>query len=52
MTQQGMNVFKRLSFLIFLFFSSAAYTNGVSPYLPLNLAPEVELQIEKLMANK
>ena len=27
-----------------------AIAKGVSPYLPLNLAPEVELQIEKLMA--
>lgn len=41
-----------VTFIIFglLVSSFNAKGNGVSPYLPLNLAPEVELQIEKLMA--
>lgn len=41
---------KRVIFLLLMAFSSLVRANGVSPYLPINLAPEVELQIEKLMA--
>lgn len=41
---------KHLTFLILLSLSGQALAKGVSPYLPINLAPEVELQIEKLMA--
>lgn len=33
-----------------LLFSTLSSAKGLSPYLPLNLAPEVELQIEKLIA--
>lgn len=41
---------KKSVFVMLMGLSSAACASGVSPYLPLNLAPEVELQIEKLMA--
>ena len=33
-----------------MLFSTLSSAKGLSPYLPLNLAPEVELQIEKLIA--
>lgn len=36
--------------LLLLSFSGQLLAKGLSPYLPLNLAPEVELQIQKLMA--
>lgn len=39
----------RILFLLILF-PSAALAKGISPYLPLKLTPEVESQIEKLMA--
>ncbi len=37
-------------FILFLTSSSTAFGKGLSPYLPLNMAPEVELQVEKLIA--
>ena len=44
------SAFLTLLTLSMLLPSTSIYAEGVSPYLPLNLAPEVELQIEKLMA--
>ena len=50
-------MYRRLEqgFLLILFTSLAllatnAYSRGVSPYLPLNMSPEAERQIERLMA--
>ena len=41
---------KKFIFIFLVTFQLPLFAKGVSPYLPLNLAPEVELQIEKLMA--
>ncbi|BDX04535.1 capsule assembly Wzi family protein [Planctobacterium marinum] len=41
---------KRFIWICLLSLPVKTLANGVSPYLPINLAPEVELQIEKLMA--
>ena len=41
---------KRCMMILLLGLTGQAQAKGVSPYLPLNLAPEVELQIEKLMS--
>lgn len=40
----------RLSIFLLLFSTSAALAKGPSPYLPLQLSPEIEIQIDKLMA--
>lgn len=41
---------KKSAFFVLAAMQFPALGKGASPYLPLNLAPEVELQIEKLMA--
>ena len=41
---------RRLFVLSLFLLPITLQAKGVSPYLPMNLAPEVELQIEKLMA--
>lgn len=42
-------IFRMLAFLFFIF-ANLAWAKGPSPYLPLNNSPEVEVQIERLMA--
>jgi Capsule assembly protein Wzi len=37
-------------FLSLLFFSVSASAKGISPYLPLNMSPEIERQIERMLA--
>jgi hypothetical protein len=36
--------------LLACLFSSTSYSKGVSPYLPMNMSPEAERQIERLLA--
>lgn len=36
--------------LCLLFFSASSQSAGISPYLPLQLSPEIEQQVEKVMA--
>ncbi len=41
---------RRLLFFVFFLSTTQALAKGVSPYLPLKLSPEIESQVEKLMA--
>jgi hypothetical protein len=38
------------AFLLFICLSASVQAKGVTPYLPLNMSPEIERQIERLMA--
>ncbi|ALT00103.1 capsule assembly Wzi family protein [Lacimicrobium alkaliphilum] len=41
---------RSLGLLLFCFFPATLLAKGLSPYLPLQLSPEIESQIEKVMA--
>jgi hypothetical protein len=41
---------RRLGLLLFCLFPATLLAKGLSPYLPLQLSPEIESQIEKVMA--